>query len=163
MNDPLAGWRVLTGALKRGGLMRIALYSKTGRTAIAEARDIIRLNSLTPEPQDIRRFRHECAALLKPESCKKITGSLEFYGLSECTDLLFHAQEHQLTLPQIKNWMKELGLDFLGFQLREDVLEDYRKSYPRDPSALNLDNWAEFEQTHPETFIGMYRFWCRQK
>lgn len=163
MNDPLAGWRVLTGALKRGGLMRIALYSQIGRTAIKEARDIIREQSLTPDAQNIRRFRHECAALLKPESYKKITASLEFYGLSECTDLLFHAQEHQLTLPQIKGWLKELGLDFLGFQLRDDVLQNYRKEYPGDRAALNLDNWAVFEQTHPETFIGMYRFWCRKQ
>lgn len=163
MNDPLAGWRVLTGALKHGGLMRIALYSQIGRTAIKEARDIIRERGLAPDAQNIRRFRHECAALLKPESYKKITASLEFYGLSECTDLLFHAQEHQLTLPQIKDWLKELGLDFLGFQLRDDVLQAYRNQYPKDQAGLNLDNWSTFEQTHPETFIGMYRFWCRKK
>ena len=118
---------------------------------------------MTPDPQNIRRFRHECTALLKPESYKKITASLEFYGLSECTDLLFHAQEHQLTLPQIKDWIKQLGLDFLGFQLRDNVLQDYRKEYSNDQAGLNLDNWSKFEQTHPETFIGMYRFWCRKK
>ena len=163
MNDPFAGWKTLTGCLKRGGLMRIALYSQIGRTAITEARDIIHQKGMTPDPQNIRRFRHECTALLKPESYKKITASLEFYGLSECTDLLFHAQEHQLTLPQIKDWIKQLGLDFLGFQLRDNVLQDYRKEYSNDQAGLNLDNWSKFEQTHPETFIGMYRFWCRKK
>ena len=34
MEDPLEGWRVLSGFLKEGGLMKIGLYSKHARQHI---------------------------------------------------------------------------------------------------------------------------------
>jgi hypothetical protein len=27
----------------------------------------------------------------------------------------------------------------------------------------NLDHWNEFEQKYPDTFTGLYEFWCRKK
>lgn len=163
MADPLAGWRVLAGRLKKGGVMRIALYSKLARGPISEAREAIRRKNYSADAESVRCFRQECHEFLKPESFAKITASLEFYGLPECVDLLFHAQEHQLTLPQIKSWLQELVLEFLGFQITDEKLMAYRKAFPSDPRALNLDNWAAFEEKHPKTFIGMYRFWCKKE
>ena len=26
----------------------------------------------------------------------------------------------------------------------------------------DLVRWAEFEDVHPDTFVGMYNFWCRK-
>ena len=39
MDDPMAGWKVLTDCLKTGGLMRIGLYSESARKHIVQIRD----------------------------------------------------------------------------------------------------------------------------
>ena len=39
----------------------------------------------------------------------------DFFTTGECRDLLFHVQEHQFTIPEIKNFLAEIGLTFLGF------------------------------------------------
>lgn len=163
MDDPLAGWKVLTDILKPGGLMRIALYSRIARKSIAEAREVIEKHGYTPDPKSVRDFRHECKKLLSKQAYEKITDSQEFYALSECVDLLFHAQEHQLTLPEINQWLQELNLEFLGFQVTDKVVDLYRQIFPDDIEAKNLENWGKFEtEKHPDLFIGMYRFWCRK-
>ena len=41
MDDPLAGWRVLTDCLKPGGLMKIGLYSEMARQDIVKMRQEI--------------------------------------------------------------------------------------------------------------------------
>lgn len=164
MDDPLKGWKILSGLLKPGGLMRIALYSRIARKPIAEARKVIAEQGYTQDPQSVRAFRYDCKNLLSKHTFEKITASQEFYNLSECVDLLFHAQEHQLTLPEIDTWLKELGLEFIAFQVADKVTDIYREAFPDDPAATNLQNWARFEEEkHPELFTAMYRFWCRKK
>ena len=163
MDDPLAGWKVLTALLKPGGLMRIALYSRIARKAIAEAREAIEKHGYTPEPESVREFRYTCKKLLNKQAYEKITDSQEFYALSECVDLLFHAQEHQLTLPEINKWLQELKLEFLGFQVTDKVVDIYKQHFPDDIEAKNLENWGKFEtEKYPDLFLGMYRFWCRK-
>ena len=41
----------------------------------------------------------------------------DFYSTSECRDLLFHVQEHRMTLPQIKAFLAAQDLQFLGFEI----------------------------------------------
>jgi hypothetical protein len=86
----------------------------------------------------------------------------DFYSASDCRDLLFHVQEHRMTLPGIAKFLRDHHLNFLGFQLREEVLAAYHARFPHDISATNLDNWAVFEEDHPDTFIGMYQFWFQK-
>ena len=42
------------------------------------------------------------------------------------------------------------------------VIDNYVKAFPDDPQAVNLKNWAKWEVRKPDTFVGMYRFWCRK-
>ena len=77
--------------------------------------------------------------------------------------MFLHAQEHRYTIPQIKEVLADLNLDFLGFVSGgEELVEPYRAAYPDDPEMRSLDNWHEFEMAHPDTFIRMYRFWVRK-
>lgn len=163
MHDPEAGWAVLTGLLKPGGLMRISLYSQLARKAITEARAVIRKKGYPPTADGIRQFRADCKKILKKRSFEKITASADFYALSECRDLLFHVQEHQMTLPRIKAYLDQSGLDFLGFYMRDPAIAAYRREHPEDPAATNLDSWAAYEEKHPDTFAGMYRMWLRKR
>ncbi len=86
----------------------------------------------------------------------------DFYSTSECRDLLFHVQEHRLTLGQIESFLAEFGLHFIGFELDPRVLHQYRARFADDPSGINLRNWARFEADNPDTFVGMYQFWIQK-
>ena len=77
-------------------------------------------------------------------------------------DLLFHPQEKQFTLQEIKKYMSDLGLIFCGF---EDfrILNLFRKENKSSCDLYNLDIWHLFESNNPHIFRGMYQFWCQKK
>jgi hypothetical protein len=82
----------------------------------------------------------------------------DFYSMSGCRDLLFHVQEHRFTLPQIKQMLEALRLEFAGFEFADSGMTLAR--YAGNP--LDLDAWHDFEQAHPDTFARMYQFWVRK-
>jgi hypothetical protein len=77
-------------------------------------------------------------------------------------DLLFHVQEHRMTLPQIARFLADNHLQFLGFDQAPHILQRYRQKFPEDQAMTNLDHWDLFEQENPRAFIGMYQFWVRK-
>jgi hypothetical protein len=79
-------------------------------------------------------------------------------------DLIFHVQEHRFDLPTIKECLNTLGLEFGGFVLTDrDVVRSFHKLNPNRDQWLDLDRWAEFEASHPNTFYGMYQFYCLKR
>ena len=77
--------------------------------------------------------------------------------------MLLHEQEHQFTIPQIKEVLADLDLEFLGFMGDGDEwAKPYQRSYPDDPEMRSLDNWQEVEMANPNTFMSMYRFWVKK-
>ncbi|HEX3161905.1 MAG TPA: hypothetical protein VHQ92_04940, partial [Pseudolabrys sp.] len=66
--------------------------------------------------------------------------------------------EHRYTLPQIKAFLAEHRLLFLGFELPQATLAAFRQRYPEPAALTDLDHWQEFEAANPETFLGMYIF-----
>jgi hypothetical protein len=103
--------------------------------------------------------------LLSPQAddCAALTNIEEFHDLSGCRDLLFHAKEHRYTLSSIAETIRAQSLEFLGFELSDpEIGERYAGLYPGDVEMTNLENWAEFEERYPDTFLNMYNFWCRK-
>jgi hypothetical protein len=88
--------------------------------------------------------------------------SRDFYTVSGCRDLLFHVQEHRMTLPQIKAFIAANGLAFQGFDLDAATLQAYRTRYPADRVGTDLDCWHAFEEVYPNTFVRMYQFRVRK-
>jgi len=163
MKDPLQGWRVLTDLLVPGGIMKIGLYSERARASVVAARKKIRQDNLNPVDSDIKKFRTNILAGKVGPVVAELTESEDFYSLSECRDLLFHAKEHRFTLPQIKQALEDLSLTFVGFELRiPQTKQRYRERFPKDPNMVDLDAWYRFEQLNPQTFAGMYVFWCQK-
>ena len=159
--DPLAGWKILRKLLRPGGFMRLGIYSEAARSGVVAARNFIAERGYRPVPEDIRRCRQE---LMAPENCsafRSLLAAADFFSTSECRDLLFNAREHRFKLPQIKEPLGELRLDFLGFSLGPETLNTYAARFPGDPAMTNLDHWHEFELQHPDTFVGMYQFWVQ--
>ena len=85
----------------------------------------------------------------------------DFYSMSMFRDLLFHVQEHRFTIPQIKNRLLQLGLTFGGFEDAR-IIKNFKTTYPVLNAVIDLDKWHEFEKEYPDTFVGMYQFWCHK-
>ena len=138
--------------------MRLGLYSRRGRQAITAARAFIAERGYGSSANDIRRCREELTRL----QFAKIAESLDFFTTGSCRDLLFHVQEHQCTLPEIDEFIRQNQLDFLGFHLPGSVLQNIRRCFPTDRMMTNLGLWYDFEMENPSTFAGMYQFWVRK-
>jgi SAM-dependent methyltransferase/Flp pilus assembly protein TadD len=156
--DPAAGWQALLRLLRPGGLMRVGLYSERGRSDIVAARRFIAERGLAAAAADIRRSRQELLAA----SHRALVKYPDFFSTSGCRDLLFHVQEHRLDIPQIKELLRANSLTFVGFELDAGVLRDYAAQHPGDAPMTDLDGWDAFERQRPDTFAGMYQFWCQR-
>jgi len=163
MADPLAGWRVLLDRLRPGGFMALGFYSEIARRDIVTVRTFIASRGYRPTANDIRRCRQELIGWTDGTPVKNVTASVDFFSTSGCRDLLFHVQEHRLTLPQISAFLAEHDLEFLGFEIDTAGLQRYRKTFPQDKAMTDLALWHDFETDNPSTFAGMYQFWVQKR
>ena len=162
MDEPTAGWKVLVGLLKPGGLMRIGLYSELARSQIVKARGQIASLGIGTSVTEIRNFR-ELLRESEIHDVKQLSTFSDFFSLSEFRDLVFHVQEHRFTLPQIKNCLDELGLKFCGFENQDVIsISNFRELHGKEADIYDLDLWHQYEERYPEAFVGMYQFWCQK-
>ncbi len=157
--DPIAGWRLLLTLLRPGGLMLVGLYSEQGRQDVVAARKLIAERGYGSSATDIRKCREE---LTSSEAYIALASRTDFYGISECRDLLFHAEEHRFTLPAVKEMIAALGVEFMDFVVDPVVAASYRRRFPESTSMDDLDGWNDFESEFPTTFSSMYIFWVRK-
>ena len=160
LDDPVAGWRVLTGCLKPGGLMKIGLYSELARQHIVEIRREISKYSIGSSNEDMKSFR---AMMINSDHnrFKKTLNASDFYSLSELKDLLFHVQEHRFTIPQIQGCLSELRLKFCGFEA-DKIVSHFKIANTDADDPYDLDKWQTYEEENPNAFVGMYQFWCQK-
>lgn len=157
--DPFSGWRALLSLLRPGGFMHLGLYSELARRHVVKARELIATRGYSSTPDDIRRLRRDLGADFE---LRMLSQYPDFFSTSDCRDLLFHVQEHRLTLSQIQSFIISSRLHFVGFELDRSVLQQYRERFADDPSCIDLLNWASFERDNPDTFVGMYQFWVQK-
>ncbi|HLQ89870.1 MAG TPA: tetratricopeptide repeat protein [Xanthobacteraceae bacterium] len=160
LGDWADGWRVLVSLLRPGGFMHIGLYSAVARADIRTARAYIAEHGYGSTVEDIRRCRQDILAQEDGAPLKNVAKFTDFFSTSECRDLLFHVQEHPLTLPEIKAFLEKHDLTFIGFAGIDT--QEFRKRNPNDGSLRNLDLWHAFEIENPTTFVGMYQFWVQK-
>ena len=161
MADPFAGWRALLPLLRPGGFMLVGLYSEMARRGIAGARRFIAEKGYGASADDIRRCRQDLLDLDRNRELGTAFG--DFFGVSSCRDLLFHVQEHRMRIPAIAAFLRENDLTLLGFETDNATLQTYRRRFPDDPAATNLDHWDAFENGKPDIFARMYVFWVQKK
>jgi tetratricopeptide (TPR) repeat protein/2-polyprenyl-3-methyl-5-hydroxy-6-metoxy-1,4-benzoquinol methylase len=160
--DPMAGWRLLLSMLRPGGFMRVGLYSKMARQDLVDARKLIAERGYGASAEDIRRCRQDLAGFGDGTALGRVTEFSDFFSTSACRDLLFHVQEHQMTLPEISPFLRQNRLELLGFALPGHVLQNFRRRFPNDKTMTDLDLWHIFETENPSTFAGMYQFWVQK-
>ena len=92
--------------LRAGGLMHIGLYSESRARKIAAPR------SFVAEALQRDAGRHPPLPPGYPR-CKRrwpVAASSDFFSTSECRDLLFHVQEHRVTIPAYQGFPHREGL-----------------------------------------------------
>jgi len=160
MKDPMAGWKILTDCLKPGGLMKIGLYSELARQDINKMRKEIQRGNFSSDNFSMKSFRTDVIHSDQKHH-KKILSSHDFYSLSMLRDLLFHVQEYQFTIPQIKYSLNELRMEFCGFE-NDRIINSFKCSYANPNDIYDLEKWNSFEHDNPRAFAGMYQFWCQK-
>jgi Tfp pilus assembly protein PilF/2-polyprenyl-3-methyl-5-hydroxy-6-metoxy-1,4-benzoquinol methylase len=160
--DPWAGWRVLLSLLRPAGFMKLGFYSEVARRHIVKARAFIAGQGYGATADDIRRCRQDLTVSGKCLDFGNVLKSSDFFTISTCRDLLFHVQEHHITLTAIDAFLRDNQLTFLGFEIGDGVLNEYKLRFPDNPAATNLGQWQMFEREMPDTFFGMYQFWIQK-
>ena len=160
--DPFAGWRVLLSLLRPGGVMRLGLYSALGRQDVAAVRQFVAARGYTGEAASIRQCRQELMGFAPGTPQRVIAETSDFFSTSECRDLLFHVQEHNLSLPQIADFLAANALTFLGFEGCATGYQRYAQLFPDDPAMADLGRWDRIENENPRLFFNMYQFWIQK-
>jgi tetratricopeptide (TPR) repeat protein/2-polyprenyl-3-methyl-5-hydroxy-6-metoxy-1,4-benzoquinol methylase len=160
LRDPRQGWHALVALLRPGGFMHVGLYSALARTDVRAARAFLAERGYGANADDIRRCRQEILSLQDGNPVKEVANYSDFYATSECRDLLFHVQEHQFTIAELKSLLEASGMTFIAFA--GQALQDYRARFPGDQSMTDLDQWHLFELEHPKAFVNMYQFWVQR-
>ena len=153
---------MLISLLRPGGFMRVGLYSRLARRHVNAARAFVAERGIASTAQDIRRSRQDILALADGEPAKNVAKYLDFFTASECRDMLFHVQEHQMTLPEIEGFIGANNVEFLGLIAEDRVIQAFRARYQQDDAAADLSRWHAFESDSPDAFVGMYQFWIRK-
>ena len=145
--------------------MKIGLYSDTARQQIICGQTLVAEKGYSNIPKDIRQCRQDVISMAKDgnQNMAGLCAIPNFFSLSECRDLLFHVQEHRFTLPKIETFLQSLKLKFLGFQFGDQYAPSKFKTIHQSKQELtSISLWHEFELMNPETFLGMYQFWCKK-
>jgi tetratricopeptide (TPR) repeat protein/SAM-dependent methyltransferase len=160
--DPFAAWRRLLALLRPGGVMNVGLYSEHGRADVVRARALVAERGFAGTPGGIRECRQAMLASDDPLLAAAFRRA-DFYSLSGCRDLLFHVEEHRLSLPEIAAFIAHTDLAFLGFDVDNAALTRYAARFPQDGAKTDLGCWHRFETENPETFAAMYQFWVQKR
>jgi len=160
MADLFEGWRLLLPLLRPNGLMHVGLYSEAARRDVVAARAFIADGGYRATPEDIRRCRQDLMAT----PLRSVARFSDFFTASECRDLLFHTQEARVTIPQIKRFLAENDLRFLGFEFDLGTQQRLRTLFAEQgASPTDLDRWHALEEAEPDLFAGMYQFWVQKR
>ncbi|HTQ83176.1 MAG TPA: methyltransferase domain-containing protein [Pseudolabrys sp.] len=160
-SDPLGAWRELIKLMKPNGLMQVGLYSAHARRDIIAARAAIAAQGYRSTPDDIRRCRQDLLSTGKKFDYMRLN---DFFSVSECRDLLFHVHEQQVTIPEIKSFIAQNGLQFIGFEFfPQDIHVRYRQLFASAGwSTGDLGRWDAVERENPDLFAAMYIFWVQK-
>ena len=158
MGNPEIGLRKLCSKLKNNGFFKLGLYSEIARNNINFYRKKYSNKNLFKK-ENLINFRDK---IIEEGNKLDLYEYSDFYSLSEFRDLICHVQEHQFNLDKIKKMLTENNLRFIGFEITNQIVLDTFKNEFGLSNLYDLNKWNEFEIRYPESFIGMYQFWCQK-
>ncbi len=164
MEDPNQGLNALQQLLSPTGVMKIALYSEAARKQVITFRNLLAQNNKNnTKDLDQRLLRQALLMQQIPGDWADIINSPDFYSMSNCRDLIFHEQEHQFTPSKISNLLANNQLDFIGMLPTSSARQIFEANIGPLHQHNTLENWHSIEKIQPDTFAGMYQFYCRKQ
>ena len=148
MRDPLSGVKALAGVLKPGGSIKLALYSKFGRTAQLAGIELRQNLDIPATREGIQKLRQAIYSLPDDHPARGVIKFSDFYSFSGCRDMLFHVQEHNYTVPEIFDLIDASGLRLESFRMRGEGKD----------VAQTREGLTNLERTHPGFAGAMFRF-----
>jgi 2-polyprenyl-3-methyl-5-hydroxy-6-metoxy-1,4-benzoquinol methylase len=164
MEDPEQGLQSLQRLLSPTGVMKIALYSETARKQVISFRKLMAHNKQqSGQDLDQRLLRQALLMNQIPGDWGDIINSNDFFSMSNCRDLIFHAQEQQFTPNTISNLLTNNQLDFIGMLATTSAQQAFKTTIGKLNGHNTLENWDKVEQRQQDIFSGMYQFYCRKQ
>jgi len=161
LKHPEKGLQALLSKLRKGGLVRLGLYSKSAREAIIRFRENNKLDGRQINSSTIREIRHQILEKNDPQD-RTILQLDDFYTLSGCRDLMLHEQETQYTIPELKNLLEHNNLTFLGLGMPHRLLAStIQQNFGANADIHDIDNWQKAESLSPFLFSSMYNFFTQ--
>ena len=142
-------------------IQNISAFQEDGKFSKQRYEELLRAQGMSPRTFEAR-VRQELMRQDDASALKNVVLFNDFFTTSECRDLLFHVQEHRMTLPAIKQFLAENNMQFLGFDPGLRLMRHYAARFPDDKAMVDLDHWHAFEQDNPYTFASMYCFWVQK-
>jgi tetratricopeptide (TPR) repeat protein/2-polyprenyl-3-methyl-5-hydroxy-6-metoxy-1,4-benzoquinol methylase len=162
--DIWSGWRTLLGLLSPGGVMRVALYTVRGRRTISLARHWIAEHGYRATVPAIRSSRQAIMALTD-DWARELSTTPDFQSTSSCRDLLFHVQEHAVSLPMVAEFLKNEQIELLGVDVSlntERMFKAWSGNSDAATGLCDLARWDQFEAQYPSCFAGMVDLWVQK-
>ena len=147
--------------LKNNGLIKLALYSKLGRQKLHSIQQRVKKYPTHNLNKVINKFRNEIIES-RNQDFLTLKNIGDFFSTSELRDLIFHIQEHQFTIPLIKQIINKLNLNFCGFENMKDLHLKFTKFHSSNKNLYDLDHWNYFEKANQDIFEEMYNFWVQK-
>lgn len=162
MADPAAGLAAVASAVRPGGLVRLAVYSRAARAIVQLAHRLIAERGWQPDIDGIRALRAHILALPPTDPLAMLRHSDDFYSASGCRDLLFHRHETLFSLPELLAMVRDTGLAPVALDIDANAARLYADHFRAPPDRTAFDRWHMLEQRHAGLFAGMYHIWCRK-
>ena len=112
------------------------------------------------------------SARQRPISAAAARRCLRHSGAGEVSGLLQHQRDAAIRCSMFRSigspsrgsrsFLDSERLEFLGFEMHAGALQDHRVKFPSARAMTDLASWDAFEREHPESFVGMYQFWCQR-
>lgn len=162
MKEPEKGLAAIVAVLRPHGRMSLSLYSKTARDyVLGPAETYIKDKGYTSSTDDIRQFRRDLFTRRADDPILRCTTASDFFNLSECNDLLFHVQEHRITLLEFRDMAARHGLEPFHIYLSPEKLRAFHETFP-DKDPLDFEALSAFEEKYPQTFLEMYKIYFKR-
>lgn len=161
MESPIEGLKCLLSVLKKNGFIKLGLYSEIARRNIIQFQRRHPIDNINITEEKIQHYRSQILGTSNKDD-KSIMFFNDFYTMSDFRDMLFHVKEHSYRISDIINMLDNVGLEFCGFVGYRGYENGKSNFNTSEFDKFNLLDWDEIEKNNPDTFSGMYQFWCKR-
>ena len=157
MKNPELGLKELSNILNKGGFLFLGLYSRKARQIYHPIKRFIKkgMGAYNHNSKFLREALILNAGNGNKEAQYILKSSRDLYCTSGYRDLLFHSQEHEYDLLEIKKLLETCGLRFIN--MAEGTVKNLHLLQAKE-LPKTLSGWNKFECDNPGSFPNMYQF-----